>query len=62
MGGNMTNMLEEEIRAIKHTMAHLSKGISLEPDSGKRFLMRKSYMELNDILKEKLEQSEEYKG
>ena len=58
----MTNMLEEEIRAIKNTMAHLSKGISLETDSGKQFLMRKSYKELNDILIEKLEQCGEFKG
>ena len=58
----MTNILDEEIRAIKHTMAHLKKGIALESDGGKRFLMQKSYKELNDILVEKLDQSNDYHG
>lgn len=58
----MTNLLNEEICAIKCTMAHLRKGISLETDTGKKFLMEKSYKELHDILVEKLEQCEDYKG
>ena len=58
----MTNLLNEEIMAIKHTMAHLNKGISLETDTGKKFLMQKSYRELQRILEEKLEQCEEFKG
>lgn len=58
----MTNLLNEEIMAIKHTMAHLSKGISLETDTGKKFLMQKSYRELQGILEDKLNQCEEFKG
>lgn len=58
----MTNLLDEEIRAIKHTMAHLKKGISLERDSGKKYRMEKSYKELQEILVTKLENCEDYKG
>ena len=32
----MTCLLNEEIRAIKHTMAHLEKAIPLEIDYGKK--------------------------
>ena len=35
MGGKM-NLLNEEIRAIQHTMAHLRMAIPLEGDSGKQ--------------------------
>ncbi|MBP5421692.1 MAG: hypothetical protein J6Y78_04520 [Paludibacteraceae bacterium] len=58
----MTNLLDEEIRAIRHTMAHLKKGISLEGDSGKRYRMEKSYKELEKILVTKLENCEDFKG
>ena len=58
----MTNLLNEEIMAIKHTMAHLRKGMSLEIDSGKRFKMEKDYKELQSILEDKLNQCEDYKG
>lgn len=58
----MTNLLNEEIMAIKHTMAHLKKGMSLEIDSGKRYKMECNYNELQSILLEKLEQCEDFKG
>lgn len=58
----MVNLLNEEIRAIKHTMAHLKKGMSLESDSGKRHRMENDYKELNNLLKDKLEQCGDYKG
>ena len=52
----MTNVLNEEIRAIKHTIAHLNKGIVLEPDSSKKEKMRRDVKELKDILETKLNQ------
>lgn len=58
----MVNLLNEEIRAIRHTMAHLKKGISLESNSGKRHQMELNYNELNNLLKDKLEQCGDYKG
>ena len=51
----MTCLLNDEIRAIKHTMAHLKKGMSLESDSGKKHQMKKDYEDLQKILEEKLE-------
>ena len=56
----MVTLLNEEIMAIKHTMANLKKGISLESDSGKRHRMQKDYQELQDILEEKLSQCNDY--
>lgn len=58
----MTNLLNEEIMAIKHTMAHLRKGMSLEIDSGRRFKMERDYKELQSILEDKLNQCGDYKG
>lgn len=58
----MTNLLNEEIMAIKHTMAHLRKGISLESDSGKRHKMECDYSELQILLKEKLDSCGDYRG
>lgn len=58
----MVNLLNEEIRAIRHTMAHLKKGMSLESNSGKRHKMELDYNELNNLLKDKLEQCGDYKG
>ena len=53
-------LLNEEIMAIKHTMAHLKKGMSLESDSGKRHKMQSDYQELQGILEEKLRQCNDY--
>lgn len=62
MGGNMTNMLNEEIMAIKCTIAHLKKGEVLEPDPSKRAKMKRDISELNGILEDKLNQCGDYKG
>ncbi len=62
MGGKMTNLLNEEIMAIKHTIACLRKGEVLEPDPSKRAKMKKDIKELNVLLNEKLDQCGEYKG
>ena len=56
----MTNLLNEEIMAIKCTMANLQKGMSLENDSGKRHKMQTDYQELQSILEEKLSQCNDY--
>ena len=54
------NLLNEEIRVINHTMAHLKQAMSVEPDSGKRLKMQKDYKELEAILVDKLEKCEEF--
>lgn len=58
----MTNLLNEEIRAIRHTITYLNQGIVLEPDSGKREQMKHDVSELGSILKDKLEQCGDYNG
>ena len=58
----MTNLLNEEIMAIKHTIACLRKGEVLEPDPSKRAKMKKDIKELNIVLKEKLDQCGDYRG
>ena len=49
MGGKMTNLLNEEIMAIKHTIACLKKGEVLEPNPSKRAKMKNDIKELNDF-------------
>jgi len=56
------NLLNEEIRAIQHTMNHLRMGISLEPDYGKKKRMENDLRELNTLLEDKLKQCEDFKG
>lgn len=56
------NILNEEIMAIKHTLAHLNKGMVLEPDPSKKARMKQDIKELNGLLTEKLNQCEDYKG
>ena len=54
------NILNEEITAIKHTIAHLKKGVVLEPDSHKKEQMKRDIKELDNILKDKLKQCSDY--
>ena len=56
------NLLNEEIRAIQHTMTHLRMAIPLESDSGKKLKLQNDLKELDEILNDKLEQCEEYVG
>ena len=56
------NLLNEEIRAIQHTMTHLRMAIPLESDSGKRLKLQNDLKELDVLLNDKLEQCEEYVG
>lgn len=58
----MTNLLNEEIMAIKCTMAHLRRAIPLEPDYGKKKKMENSVAELNNILEGKLKECGDFKG
>lgn len=58
----MTNLLNEEIMAIKHTIAHLNKGMVLEPDPSKKAKMKNDIKELNILLEGKLTQCGEFKG
>lgn len=52
----MTNILNEEILAIKNKIAYLNKGIVLEPDSSKKEQMKRDVRELNSLLENKLNQ------
>lgn len=58
----MTCLLNEEISAIKHTIAHLKKGVVLEPDTTKKEQMKRDIKELDNLLQEKLEQCSDYHG
>lgn len=58
----MVNLLNEEIRAIRHTMAHLRKAIPLEMDSGKKKRLKDMYNECLVELEDRLSRCEDYKG
>jgi hypothetical protein len=58
----MTNLLNEEIMAIKLYMSHLEKAIPLEVDSGRKERLKASWKELNGLLKDKLDQCGDFKG
>ena len=55
-------VLDEEIRVIQHTMAHLKMAIPLEQSSGKRLKMEQDYKELDAILQDKLKNCGDYHG
>ena len=50
------NLLNEEIRVIQHTMAHLKRAIPLAENGGERLRLEERYNELESILQGKLEQ------
>ena len=58
----MTNLLNEEIMAIKHTMAHLKRALPFELDYGKKKKMENDIKELNELLEKKLGSCGEFKG
>ena len=58
----MTNLLNEEIMAIKNLMSHLEKAIPLEVDSGKKQKLKDMYNECIVELEFRLNQCEDYKG
>ena len=58
----MVNILNEEIFAIKHTIAHLNKGVVLEPDPSKKAKMKQDIKELQIILKKKLDSCYDING
>ena len=53
------NIINEEIRVIQHTMAHVKRAIPLAVDNGERLRLEAKYKELGEILESKLEQSGE---
>lgn len=57
----MTNQLNEEIRAIRHTISHLKQGMVLEPNQSKKEQMKRDVEELNSILVDKLNQCGDYR-
>ena len=56
------NLVNEEIRVIQHTMAHVKRAIPLAEDNGKRLELENKYKRLSEILDEKLKQCEDYTG
>ena len=58
----MTNLLNEEILAIQHTIAHRKMAIPLEFDYGKKKKMENDVKELNKLLEEKLSKCGDYTG
>ena len=58
----MTNLINEEIRVIQNTMAHLKRAIPLAMDNGERLRLEEKYNDLEEVLKEKLEQCSDYYG
>ena len=61
MGGyNMTCLLYEEIRAIKHTIVYLKKGVVLESNTTKKEKMKREIQELDKLLLDKLNQCGDY--
>ena len=58
----MTHLLNEEIRVLQVSMAHVKRAIPLAKDSGERLRLEDKYKKLNVILEEKLNQCEDYKG
>ena len=58
----LMNLLNEEIRAIQHTMNHIKMAIPFELNYGRKKQMEKDLKELNTLLEEKLKQCEDFKG
>lgn len=56
------NMLNDEIRAIRHTMAHIRMAIPLEQDSGRKLELQNMYRECENELRGRLEKCGDYKG
>ncbi len=55
------NVLNEEIRVIQHTMAHLRKAIPLEQNSGRKEKLKQLYNECQMELDDRLQRCEDYK-
>ena len=55
------NYLNEEIRAIRHTMSHLQQAIPLEPNSGRREELKQLYKECEIELEDRLNQCGDFK-
>ena len=53
-GNKMVNLLNEEIRAIKNTIEHKRKMMTLERSSSCRQKLKNEIVELNKILEDKL--------
>ena len=58
----MTNLLNEEIMAIRNLMSHLEKAIPLETNSGRKLELKKMWNECNLELQDRLSRCEDYKG
>ncbi len=54
------NIINEEIRVIQHTMAHIKKAIPLAVDTGEKLRLEDKYKKLGVILEDKLNQCGDY--
>ena len=51
------NLLNEKIRAIKHTLVRLKQMEALTPSQGERLRIKQNIKELNTLLEDLLEQT-----
>ena len=58
----MMNIVNEEIRAIRHTMSHLQQAIPLETNSGRKEELKQLYKECELELEERLNRCGDYHG
>lgn len=56
------NLLDEEIRVIQVSMAHIKRAISFAESSGEKLKLENKYKQLGEILDEKLNCCENYRG
>lgn len=56
----MTTLQNEEIMAMRTTVAMLRKGIPLEPNQRKRLKMKQSVKELEELIEKKLNETTDF--
>lgn len=54
------NVINEEIRVMKHMASHLRRAISLEPNQGKRDKMKRDVNELERMIESKLKETGDF--
>lgn len=54
------NLVNEEIRVIQTTMAHVRRAIPLAVDSGEKARLQQKYKDLEEVLQDKLNQCGDY--
>ena len=57
----MPTIQNEEIMAMRNTLAFLNKRLALEPSEGKRQELKKDVRELESMIMEKLKETSDFK-